>query len=125
MYILFLIDNYYSIEYINYRPSASCAHLASEYFILREVERRHELVKDLCKRHDISEQSSHRWRNKFGGMVVTDARRLNDLELENERLKRLIARQMLDIAGLKEFSRKNEHLNALKVLTRRGYRNAR
>ncbi|KEZ00707.1 transposase, partial [Burkholderia sp. MSh2] len=46
------------------------------------------------------------WRNKFGGMDVAEARRLKELESENERLKRLIAEQLLVIDGLKEFSRK-------------------
>ncbi|QOH39100.1 transposase family protein [Burkholderia cepacia] len=77
--------------------------------ILREAESRDEPVKDLCKRHNISEQTFYRWRNKFGGMDVADARRLKELESENDRLKRLIAEQMLVIDGLKEFSRKNDH----------------
>ncbi|KVO55749.1 transposase [Burkholderia stagnalis] len=74
--------------------------------ILREAESADEPVKDLCKRHNISEQTFYRWRNKFGGMGVADAGRLKDLESENERLKRLIAEQLLVIDGLKEFSRK-------------------
>lgn len=73
--------------------------------ILREAESRDEPVKNLCKRHNISEQTYYRWRNKFGGMDVADARRLKELESENDRLKRQIAEQML-IDGLKEFSRK-------------------
>lgn len=63
-------------------------------------------MKDLCKRHNITEQTFYRWRNKFGGMDVTEARRLKELESENNRLKRLIAEQLLVIDGLKEFSRK-------------------
>lgn len=74
--------------------------------ILHEAESRDEPVKDLCKRHNISKQTFYRWRNKFGGMDVADARRLKELESENDRLKRLIAEQMLVIDGLKEFSRK-------------------
>ncbi len=79
--------------------------------ILREAESRDEPVKDLCKRHNISEQTFYRWRNKFGGMDVADVRPFKDLESENERIKRLIAEQLLVIDGLKEFSRKNEHPN--------------
>jgi putative transposase len=74
--------------------------------ILREAESRDELIKDLCKRHNITEQTFYRWRNKFGGMDVAEARRLKDLESENEKLKRLVAEQLLVIDGLKEFSRK-------------------
>lgn len=65
-------------------------------------------MKDLCKGHSISEQTLYRWRNKFGGIDMADARRLKELESENDRLKRLIAEQMLVIDGLKEFSRKND-----------------
>ncbi|SEC12684.1 putative transposase [Paraburkholderia caballeronis] len=74
--------------------------------ILREAESREEAVKDLCKRHNITEQTFYRWRNRFGGMDVAEARRLKELESENDRLKRLIAEQLLVIDGLKEFSRK-------------------
>lgn len=74
--------------------------------ILREAESREVSTKDLCKRHNITEQTFYRWRNKFGGMDVAEARRLKDLESENERLKRLLAEQLLVIDGLKELSRK-------------------
>lgn len=73
--------------------------------ILREAESHQEPVKDLCKRHNITEQTFYR-RNKFGGMDVPEARRLKELESENDRLKRLIAEQLLVIDGLKECSRK-------------------
>ncbi len=76
--------------------------------ILREAESQEVPVKDLCKRHNISEQTFYRWRTKFGGMDVAEARRLKELESENEKLKRLVAEQLLVIDGLKEFSRKNE-----------------
>lgn len=74
--------------------------------ILREAESREMAIKDLCKRHNITEQTFYRWRNKFGGMDVAESRRLKDLESENARLKRLVAEQLLVIDGLKEFSRK-------------------
>ena len=60
----------------------------------------------LCKKHNVTEQTFFRWRNKFGGMDVSDARRLKDLESENARLKRLVAEQMLAIDGMREFLRK-------------------
>lgn len=74
--------------------------------VLRESEAGDVPIKVLCKRHNISEQTFFRWRNKYGGMDVPDARRLKDLEAENARLKRLLAEQVLVIDGLKEFSRK-------------------
>lgn len=70
--------------------------------ILREAEAGAAPIKALCKKHNISEQTFFRWRNRFGGMDVPDARRLKDLESENARLKRLVAEQMLVIDGMKE-----------------------
>jgi putative transposase len=74
--------------------------------ILREAERNDTSVREVCRQHNITEQTLYRWRNKYGGMDVADARRLKDLESENTRLKRLVAEQMLVIDGLKEFGRK-------------------
>ena len=74
--------------------------------ILREAESRETPIRDVCRRHNITEQTFFRWRNKYGGMDVPDARRLKELDAENARLKRLVAEQMLVIDGLKEFSRK-------------------
>ena len=74
--------------------------------ILREAEKNQIPIREVCKQHNITEQTLYRWRNKSGGMDVADARRLKDLESENSRLKRLVAEQMLVIDGLKEFSRK-------------------
>jgi putative transposase len=74
--------------------------------ILREAEKNQIPIREVCKQHNITEQTLYRWRNKYGGMDVADARRLKDLESENSRLKRLVAEQMLVIDGLKEFSRK-------------------
>jgi putative transposase len=77
--------------------------------ILREAESKEIATVDLCKRHNITEQTFYRWRNKFGGMDVSDARRLRrlrELESENDKLKRMVAEQLLVIDGLKELSRK-------------------
>jgi putative transposase len=74
--------------------------------ILREAERSDTSIREVCRQHNITEQTLYRWRNKYGGMDVADARRLKDLESENAKLKRLVAEQMLVIDGLKEFSRK-------------------
>lgn len=53
-------------------------------------------VKDLCRRHGFSEASYYLWRSKFGGMSVSDAKRLKELEAENSRLKKLLAESMLE-----------------------------
>ena len=53
-------------------------------------------VKDLCRRHGFSEASYYLWRSKFGGMNVPDAKRLKTLEVENTRLKKLLAEAILE-----------------------------
>ena len=74
--------------------------------ILREAETKDQPIRDLCKRHKITEQTFFRWPNRLGGMDVPDDRWLKDLEAENAKLKRMVAEQLLVIDGLKEFSRK-------------------
>ena len=74
--------------------------------ILREGEADGAVIRDICRKHNITEQTFFRWRNKFGDMTVSDARRLKELELENARLKRIVAEQMLAIEGLKEIATK-------------------
>ena len=59
-------------------------------------------AKDLSRRHGIAENTVYRWKAKFGGMEVSEARRLRELEAENARLKRLLAEAELDKAALKE-----------------------
>ena len=61
-------------------------------------------VSDLCRKHGISEPTFYAWKSKFGGMSVTDARRLKQLEEENTRLKKLLAEAMLDNAVLKDIT---------------------
>jgi putative transposase len=63
-------------------------------------------VKDLCRRHGFSEASYYLWRSKFGGLEVSDAKRLKALELENARLKRLLAEALLEQAVTREVLRK-------------------
>jgi putative transposase len=63
-------------------------------------------VKDLCRRHGFSEASYYLWRSKFGGMTVSDARRLRELETENGRLKKLLAESMLENEITREVLRK-------------------
>ena len=61
---------------------------------------------DVCRRHGISSATFYKWKSKYGGLEVSDARRLRSLEEENARLKRLLADAMLDNAMLKEISAK-------------------
>ncbi len=57
---------------------------------------------DVARRHGISEATLYNWKSKFGGMEVSDARRLRALEEENARLKKLLADQMLDASAMRE-----------------------
>jgi putative transposase len=63
-------------------------------------------VKELCRRHGFSEASYYLWRSKFGGMSVSDARRLKELEAENTRLKKLLAEAMLENEATREALKK-------------------
>jgi putative transposase len=58
-------------------------------------------VTDLCRRQGISEATYYRWKSKYGGMEVSEAKRLRALEEENRRLKQLVADKELDILGLR------------------------
>ena len=62
---------------------------------------------ELCRRHGISDATFYNWRKKYGGMDVSDAKRLKALEDENARLKKLLAEQVMDNATLKELLAKN------------------
>jgi putative transposase len=61
---------------------------------------------DVCRKHGISSATFFNWKSKYGGMEVSDARRLKVLEDENRKLKKLLAETMLDIAMLKELNSK-------------------
>ncbi len=62
---------------------------------------------ELCRRHGISDATFYKWKAKYGGMEVSDAKRLRGLEDENRRLKKLLAEAMLDNAALKDILGKN------------------
>ena len=62
---------------------------------------------DLCRKHGISDATFYKWRSKYGGMEVSDAKKLKSLEDENRRLKKLLAEQVLDNATLEEMLGKN------------------
>jgi len=64
-------------------------------------------VAEICRRHGISDATFYTWRSKYGGLEVSEARRLKALEEENRKLKQLLAEQMLDAATLREMLAKN------------------
>ena len=62
---------------------------------------------EVCRKHGVSDATFYKWRSKFGGMEVSDARKLKGLEDENRKLKKLLAESMVDNATLKEMLTKN------------------
>ena len=62
---------------------------------------------EVCRRHGISGATFYKWKAKYGGLEVSEAKRLRSLEDENAKLKKLLAEAMLDIAVLKDISSKN------------------
>ncbi len=74
--------------------------------ILREQEAGAKTA-EVCRKHGISSATFYKWKAKFGGMEVSDARRLKALEDENAKLKKLLAEAMLDNAMLKDIASKN------------------
>lgn len=69
--------------------------------VLRETETGRKIA-DVCRKHGISEQTYHRWKQKYGGLQVNEARRLKQLEDENRRLKKLVADLSLDKEALQD-----------------------
>ena len=63
-------------------------------------------VRDVCRKHNVSEQSFYRWKAKYGGMDVSEVKRLKELEHENTELKKIVAEQALDIRMLKDINAK-------------------
>jgi putative transposase len=64
-------------------------------------------VAEICRKHGISDATFYTWRSKYGGLEVSDAKRLKSLEEENGKLKKLLAESMLDVATLREALGKN------------------
>ena len=62
---------------------------------------------ELCRKHGISDATFYKWRSKYGGMEVSEAKRLKALEEENARLKKLLAELMMDVSTLREMLGKN------------------
>jgi putative transposase len=73
--------------------------------ILREHEATGK-TQEVCRKHGISNATLYNWKKKFGGMNVSDARRLKQLEAENAKLKKLVAEQAVDIMALKDINSK-------------------
>lgn len=73
--------------------------------VLREAEAGAKVV-EVCRRHGISDATFYKWRQKYGGLEVSEVKRLRELEDENQRLKRLLAEAMLDNQALREVVRK-------------------
>ncbi len=86
-----------------YTAEQIMGHLRQAEILISEAKTIGEAVRHL----GISEQTYYRWRREYGGMEVDQARRLKELDLENQRLKRLVADQALDLSILKEASRGN------------------
>jgi putative transposase len=63
-------------------------------------------VRDICRKHQITEQTFYRWRNKYGGMEASEARRLKELEKENNQLKQIVADLTLDNRILRDVNQK-------------------
>jgi putative transposase len=87
-------------------------HYSAEQIIgyLREAEiliSQGKTVKEVSRQIGVTVQTYYRWRKEYGGMGVSQARRLKDLEKENQRLKKLVADQALDLSILKEVNRGN------------------
>jgi putative transposase len=62
---------------------------------------------ELCRKHGISDATFYKWRSKFGGLEVSEAKRLRTLEDENAKLKKLLAESMMDVSTLREMLGKN------------------
>jgi len=63
-------------------------------------------IREVCRLHNLTEQTFYRWRNKFGGMEVSDAKKLRELERENTELKKMVAELSLDNRMLKDLNSK-------------------
>ena len=71
--------------------------------LLQEAEKGEKTIGSLCREAGIAERTFYRWRKRYGGMTVSEAARLKELEKENARLKRLLAERDLEIDALQAF----------------------
>jgi putative transposase len=70
--------------------------------ILQEAAKGEQTIGAVCRAHAISENTFYKWRQKYGGLEVADAKRLRELEKENARLKRLLAESVIEVDAMKE-----------------------
>jgi putative transposase len=63
--------------------------------VLREADRGEKSIQDICRQENVSEVTFHRWKRQFGHMEINEARRLKELERENNELKKMLAEEML------------------------------
>lgn len=75
--------------------------------VLQEAEKGEASIGGVCRKHKISEATYYRWRRVYGDMKVPEVKRLRELELENGRLKRILAERVLEIDVMKEVLAKN------------------
>lgn len=75
--------------------------------ILQQAEKAEKTVAELCREHGITQQTYYRWRRVYGGLDVSDAKRLKELESENARLKKLLAERDLAVDAMKDLLAKN------------------
>lgn len=74
--------------------------------ILHQAEKGEQTIQAICREHGIAEPTFYRWRKAYGGMTVSEASRLKELEKENARLKRLLAERDLALDALQEYLQK-------------------
>ena len=74
--------------------------------ILQQAEKGDSPISEVCRQHNVSQNTFYRWRTRFGGMSANEAARVRELEKENDRLKRLLAERDLEVDIIKEILQK-------------------
>ena len=74
--------------------------------ILQQAEKGEQTIAEVCRQHNIAENTFYRWRSRFGGVSASEAARVRELEKENARLKRLLAERDLEVDIIKEILQK-------------------
>lgn len=74
--------------------------------ILNEADKGTKTIQDLCRQHGVTEQTYYRWRRKYAGMDISEVQQLRSLQVENNRLKKLVVERDLEIEAMKELLKK-------------------